>query len=161
MTLKGMVRQHIGDDGHRLTGTHMRQLVFLEVGVNPQAVRGYQGEQLRTAADERAGPRAAVANHPIERRANVGIAEVQPGHLEVSLGLRQGSQDLLLASIQHRQLTFGHGFIRFGLLLLGVRPAIIGGGVIADLCGNRARRGQGVIASVVVSQFFGCRRGGE
>jgi hypothetical protein len=32
-------------------------------------------------------PRAAVANHPIERRANVGIAEVQPGHLEVSLGL--------------------------------------------------------------------------
>ncbi len=139
----------------------MRQLVFLEVSVNPQAVRGYQGEQLRTAADEGAGSRAAVANHPIERRANVGIAEVQPGHLEVSLGLRQGSQDLLVASIQHRQLTFGHGFIRFGLLLLGVRPAIIGGGVIADLCGNRARRGQGVIASVVVSQFFGCRRGGQ
>jgi multidrug resistance efflux pump len=25
----------------------MRQLVFLEVGVNPQAVRGHQGEQLR------------------------------------------------------------------------------------------------------------------
>jgi hypothetical protein len=33
-----MVRQHIGDDGHRLAGAHMRQLVFLEVGVNPQAV---------------------------------------------------------------------------------------------------------------------------
>ncbi len=42
MPLKGMVRQHIGDDGHRLAGTHMRQLVFLEVSVNPQAVRGYQ-----------------------------------------------------------------------------------------------------------------------
>ena len=39
-----MVRQHIGDDGRRLAGTHMRQLVFLEVSVNPQAVRGYQGE---------------------------------------------------------------------------------------------------------------------
>ncbi len=40
MALKGAVRQHIGHDGYRLAGTHMRQLVFLEVGVNPQAVRG-------------------------------------------------------------------------------------------------------------------------
>ncbi len=129
----------------------MRQLVFLEVGVNPQAVRGHCGEQLRAAADEGAGPRAAVANHPIERRANVGIAEVQPAISRLA-GLRRGSRGLLLASIQHRQLTFGHGFISFGFLLLGIRPAIIGGGVIADLWKSRSTR-PGVIASVIVSQF--------
>ncbi len=112
----------------------MRQLVFLEVGVNPQeAVRGNQRQQLRAAADERTGPRAAVANHAIERRANFGIAEIQRGHLEVLWAWVRGGQGLLLAGIQHRQLAFGGGFIRFAY------PARRAPG------GNRRRRYRGFV----------------
>ena len=35
-----------------LTGAHIRQLVFFEVGVYPQIVTGDQRKQLRTATNE-------------------------------------------------------------------------------------------------------------
>lgn len=136
MVFKGMVWQYIGDDGYCLVGVYMCQLVFFEVGVNLQVVCGYQGEQLCVVVDEGVGLCVVVVNYFIEWCVNVGIVEVQSGYFEVSLGLCQGSQGLLLVSIQYCQLMFGYGFICFGFFLFGMCLVIIGGGVIVDLCGN-------------------------
>ena len=39
VAVEDVARQHVGDDRRRLAGHHAGELVFLEVGVDPETVR--------------------------------------------------------------------------------------------------------------------------
>src|SRR5580700_11502552 len=51
MAAKGLSRQHVGDHRRRLARLHLRQLIFLEIGVDPQAVRRDHAEEIGAAGD--------------------------------------------------------------------------------------------------------------
>ena len=113
MAAKDVVRQDIGDDRRRLSGNHMLELAFLEVGVHPKVMRGDDCDEIGTASDIGADLGGAIADIAVDRRANIGVAEVQLGRVEIGLGLGDvgpGDGDL---GVQDRQL-----------LLRGVEPGL-------------------------------------
>ena len=111
MAAKDVVRQDIGDDRRRLSRRHMLELAFLEVGVHPEVMRRDDGDEIGAACDIGADLSGAIADIAVDRRANIGVAEVELGRVEIGLGLGDvglGDGDL---RVQNRQL-----------LLRGVEP---------------------------------------
>jgi hypothetical protein len=71
----------------RWPGLHVLELVFFEIGIDPQAAGRHHRQQLRASGGIRADPRTAVADDPIDRRAQLGVTDVQPRHDHVRRGL--------------------------------------------------------------------------
>ena len=76
--MKDMTRKRIGDDCCRLSGLHLRQLIFLEIRVDPQAMRRNDGQQI--GALRYVGPdlRSAIADIAVDRRHDLRVAEIEP-----------------------------------------------------------------------------------
>ncbi|MNF94796.1 hypothetical protein D3C84_775160 [compost metagenome] len=114
---------------HALTRHHARQLVFLEVGIDPQPPGGHHRQQLRTGLGVGANPRATVADHAIHRGAQFGVADVQLCQVTLGLRLNQCGAGLLFLSgndvqlpLRRQQLSLGAIALRLGGLERGVGP---------------------------------------
>src|SRR5579864_2183807 len=70
MAVEGFARQHIGDDRRRLTRYHVRELVFLEVGVDPEALCRDHADEISAASNKGAYLGGAVADITLDRRAD-------------------------------------------------------------------------------------------
>ena len=90
--------QNVGGNLHRLPGRMRGELAFLEIGVDPEAVRRDDGEKLRADRGEGAELRAAVADDAVDGRAQRGIAEIEPGR--VAVGDRGGERGLRLLAFR-------------------------------------------------------------
>ena len=88
MAVKDMARQRVGDDRRRLPGLHSRELVFLEIGVDPEAVRRNDRQQIGALRDIGADPGGAVADIAVDGRADFGVTEIELGGLQIGLRLR-------------------------------------------------------------------------
>ena len=77
-----------------MPGAHARELALLEVGVDPEPVRRHQRDELRADRRIGAGPRAAVADRAVDRRAQLGVAQVELRG--VAVGDRAGQRRLRL-----------------------------------------------------------------
>ena len=94
------------NDRRRLSRNHMLELAFLEVGVHPKVMRRDDCDEIGAASDIGADLRGAIADIAVDRRANIGVAEVQFGCMLIGLGLGDvglGDGDL---RVQNRELLF-------------------------------------------------------
>src|SRR6185437_10493624 len=66
MAVKNMVGQHIRDDGRTLSRLHARELVLLEIGIDPEAMRGNDRKEIGAARDIGAHLRGAVADEAVD-----------------------------------------------------------------------------------------------
>ena len=71
-----------------LAGFHSGELILLEIGVDPQAVRRHDRQQISALRDIGSDLRRAIADIAVNRRADFGIAEIEPGGLEIGPRLR-------------------------------------------------------------------------
>ena len=78
--------------------------MFLEVGLHPQAAGGHDGDQIRARLDIGADLRGAVADVTVDRRADLGIAEVELCRLQVGPRLRLRGPCRGDLGIQHPEL---------------------------------------------------------
>ena len=111
-----------------MPGAHARELAFLEVGIDPEPARRHQRDELRADRRVGAGPRAAVADRAVDRRAQFGVAEVELGGVAVGdragqcrlrlLLLRVDDVELALCRLQRRTCL---GIGGEGLLVIGIR----------------------------------------
>ena len=62
---------------------HPGELVLLEVRVDPEPVARDDGDQIRAGRDIGADLRRAVADKAVDRRADFGVAEIEPRGLEI------------------------------------------------------------------------------
>ena len=99
--VKHLSRQYIGLDRGRQPRTDLGELVLLEVGVHPEAVRRHQRDQLGTDRGIRSGARTAVADHAVDRRAKFGKAEVRLRQITVGHGLGQCRPHFLFLGVDH------------------------------------------------------------
>ena len=65
--MKDMVGQGVGDDCRRLPGLHSCELIFLEIGVDPQTMRGTNRQQMGALRDIGTNPCRAVADIAVNR----------------------------------------------------------------------------------------------
>ena len=70
--------QHVGGDGHGLSGMHVRQLTLLEVGIDPQTACRHHRDKLSADGGIRAGAGAAIADDARDWRAQLGVAQIEP-----------------------------------------------------------------------------------
>ena len=77
----------VGGQRHRLAGAHLRQLHFLEVGVDVGLGRsGTIGHQRRADGDLLADLDLLLGDHAVDRRADHGAVERQLGGVEPGAG---------------------------------------------------------------------------
>jgi len=95
-TTKTDTRQHVGNDFNRLARSDARQLTFLEIGVNPQAARRNDGEQLGSGCRIGASARAAVTDYPVDWRANFCIGKIEEREIALGQSLIESRLGLLL-----------------------------------------------------------------
>ena len=65
----------------------MLELAFLEVGVHPKVVRRDDRDEIGAAGDIGADLSGAIADIAIDRRANIGVAEIEFRRVKIGLGL--------------------------------------------------------------------------
>ena len=109
MAVEDLSRQHVGDDRRRLPRPHMRQLVLLEIGVDPEPLRRDDAQQIRAVRDIGTDLRGAVADIAVDRRADLGVAEIEAGGFEIGLGLGDVGAGFGDFRIEHAQLLPGGG----------------------------------------------------
>ncbi len=88
----------------------MLELAFLEVGVHPKVMRRDDCDEIGAASDIGADLSGAIADIAVDRRANIGVAEIEFGRVEIGLGLgdvglgdgdlRVQNRELLLRSVE-------------------------------------------------------------
>src|SRR5271155_1486034 len=81
------VAQRIDVDIDRLPRLHPAQLVFLEVGGNPDVVERHHCEQRFAWLNALSRLDAFLADHPSHRRSDFGVAVIEQGLIELSLRL--------------------------------------------------------------------------
>jgi hypothetical protein len=74
MTAKDLAGQSIGDDSRGLARRHARELIFLEVGIDPQLVCWDDGQQMGARRHIGADLCGAISDIAINRRADLGLA---------------------------------------------------------------------------------------
>ena len=82
----------------------MLELAFLEVGVHPKVMRRDDGDEIGAASDIGADLSGAIADIAVDRRANIGVAEIKFSRVEIGLSLGDvglGNGDL---GVQNREL---------------------------------------------------------
>ena len=116
-----------------MPGAHVRELAFLEVGVDPEAVRRHQRHELRADRRVGAGARAAVADDAVDRRAQFGVAEVELRGVAIGDGAGQRRLRLLLLRVDDVELAL-RGLQRGARLRVGgERLLVVGVGLLEAL----------------------------
>ncbi len=97
---------HIGADFHRLADTHVGELGFLEVGVDPYAMQRHHCHQRHTGRHALAQLHRALGDIAIHRRDDggahvieVGAAQLGRGRLDVRMGSDHGVIDQHIAAL--------------------------------------------------------------
>jgi hypothetical protein len=161
MAVEDLARPHVGDHRRWLPRLHMRQLILLEIRVDPEPVRGGDAQQVSAAGDIGADLPGPVADIAVDRRADLGVAEIEAGGFQIRLGLGHARPRGGDFRIPHGQLLPGGGkpcLGRFGRRLrflvdgrrsLGVLPRTVAGqrqAAVADgvLAGKRGAGNLGV-----------------
>ena len=88
MPEEGFSRQYIGNDGRWLPRPHIRQLVLLEIGIDPEPVRRDDTHEVGAVCNVGPNLSCAVADIAVDRRADLGVAEIEARGLQIRLGLR-------------------------------------------------------------------------
>jgi hypothetical protein len=151
MAVEDLATQDVGADLHRRPFAHARQLVFLEIGIDPQAARRDDGQQLSAGSGVRAQPGATVADHAVDRRPHLRITNEQSRGIALGLRLDEGRFGLLPLRGDHFDLALRGDQAR--LRMLGVRHC----GQVRCLGALRAFQGNGlllrqrVVAQLVVT----------
>jgi hypothetical protein len=96
---------HVGNNLDGLAPADARQLTFLEVGINPQAVYRDDGQELSSDRRIGAGSCAAVSDHAIDRRANFRVGEIEQRQITLSKSLIKGGLRLLFLRIDDIELA--------------------------------------------------------
>src|SRR6202012_2452117 len=95
--------------GGQRTGFDARELVFLEIGVDPQTIRGHERDELRTHRGIRTDLRTAVADDAVDGRAQLGVILIEAGKITFGSSLRERGLRLLLLRSDDFKLPFGGG----------------------------------------------------
>jgi hypothetical protein len=150
--MKGYTWYGISDDLGRLAFAHACELALLEIGIDPQTVRRHDGEEL--GANRRIGARArtAIADDPVDRRADFGIAEIEARQFAISVGLVEVSVSLLALCIDNVELALGSLKGRLRLAFASARFLVVVVGLFESL-----PRSKPVVAqrAVTVDVVFG------
>ena len=96
--------KHVGDDRRFLARRHMRELVFLEIGVDPKPMRRDDGDQIGASGDIGADLGRAIADVAVDGRADFRVAEVELGGAQIGLGFRDGGARFCDLRIDHVKL---------------------------------------------------------
>ena len=105
MAMERLAGQHVRGDRRRLSRAHVGELVLLEIGVDPEALRRHDRDELRADGRVGAGPRAAIADRAIDRRAELGVVEVEFGDVAVGDGAGERGFGLLLLRVDDVELA--------------------------------------------------------
>ena len=100
MTVKDMARQGVRDHARRLAGLHSRELVLLEIGIDPEALRRHDGQQVGALRHIGSDPSGAIADIAANGCTDFGITEIEPGGLEIRLRLRYRSRGLANVGVE-------------------------------------------------------------
>ncbi len=79
-----MLGQRIDTDRDRLTGLQARELRFLEIGIDVDAIERHQAGEALAGLDVIADLHGAIADDAVDRRADLG-----KGKIALGLGLRR------------------------------------------------------------------------
>ena len=105
-----------------LPRSHAGELVFLEIRIDPEPVGGHDRDQIAPGGHVGADLAGAIADIAVDRRSDLGVAEIEFGRVHIGLCLRHrriGLRDLrvehlelLVGGLQRRRAT-RHGGLRF------------------------------------------------
>ena len=87
VAMKGQTRYGISDDLGRLAFAHACELAFLEIGIDPQAVRRHDGQELGANRRIGADARTAIADDPVDWRTDFRVAQIEARQIAISVGL--------------------------------------------------------------------------
>ncbi|MNE18504.1 hypothetical protein D3C80_1115460 [compost metagenome] len=160
MTVEFLPRQHVGTDHHPLPRHHVRQLVFLEVGIDPQTAGRHHREQLRAGLGIGADPCPAIADHTVNRCLQFGVADIQLRQVALSLGLDQGGPGLLFLGVDHIQLALRGQQFSLGAVALGLGRLERGIGPLGTFNRDGVGDHQFFVAGIVIPRTDGFGTGG-
>ena len=86
---------HVHLAAHALADAQVRQLRFLEVGVDPDLRQRANGHQALSDLDVVAGVDVAARHHAVDLADDVAVAEIQLGLIQIAAGLLQFGLRLL------------------------------------------------------------------
>src|ERR1700751_2568763 len=109
MTMKNMAGAGVGDDGGGLAELHAGELILLEIGIDPQAARWHDRQQISGLRDIGSDARRAIADIAVNWRTDFGITEIKPGSLEIGASLGNRSTGFGDIRIQDAELLFRCG----------------------------------------------------
>ena len=92
-------------DFDALARRHFGKLSLLEVRHHPDILQRHKGHELGARPDELPLADAAISDHPGNRRANLGMAEIDLGQGEVGLALLDRRFELALPCVDDRVLV--------------------------------------------------------
>jgi hypothetical protein len=115
-------------------------------------VSRHDGQDL--GANRRIGARArtAIADDPVDRRADFGVAEIEAREISISVRLIEVSRSLLTLCIDDVELALGSFKGRLRLAFAGTRFLVVGVGLFESLPGSEPIVAQ---RSVAVDVIFG------
>jgi hypothetical protein len=150
--MKGNARYGISDDLGRLTFAHPGDLAFLEIGIDPQAVSRHDGQELGANRRIGADARTAIADDPVDRRADFRVAQIEARQIAISIGLIEVSRSLFTLCIDDLELALGSFKGRLRLAFASARFLVVGVGLLEPL-----PRSKPVVAqrSVAIDVIFG------
>jgi hypothetical protein len=104
MAKEGFSRQHIGQYCRRLSRPHTSQLVLLEIGIDPEPARRDDAQQVGAIGNVSADLCGSIADVAVDRRVDLGVAEIEVRGFEIRRGLRDARAGLGDLRIAHTLL---------------------------------------------------------
>jgi len=149
--MKGMAGQNVRGHGCVLAGTNARQLILLEIRVDPETLIGNHADEVRADGHVSTRPDGTVTYVTVDRRANFGVALVEMRGFQIGLCLRDVRSRLVDVGLNDRNALTGTGKVRFRRCRVGLRFPICGGRALHILSRDRHRPRKALISCVVVS----------